>query len=87
VQISSVGFNGGGSLVLADGRNDGTIRLYTADQDGVGEYTFSNSWSRTGLVTSNAANGLAIGMGRNDCVNRLYVTEGDDVHEYTATRP
>jgi len=72
------------ALSLGAGRNDGIIRLYTADpRGGVKEYTYSGGWNRTASVTANAAAGVAIGPGRNDGVNRIYVTEDSSVYEYT----
>ncbi len=90
VIISNVTYNYSGfsssNMVLADGRNDGYIRLYTADNNGAGEYTYTGSWSKTGLLSSDPAGGIAVGNGRNDSgpVNRVYATSGTHVYEYTA---
>jgi hypothetical protein len=95
VQIGSVAFAARGtdapgynlgSLVLADGRNDGKIRLYVADSTGVIEYTFSGSWTKSSAITSRPAGGLDVGNGRNDGVRRVYVTENYDVYEYSAQK-
>ncbi|MBN1605217.1 MAG: hypothetical protein JW940_01215 [Polyangiaceae bacterium] len=74
----------GGGIVIADGRNDGQTRLYTADANGLGEYSFSSSWKKTGLITAGQVLAMGIGPGRNDGLNRLYATRDNNLYEYVA---
>lgn len=71
-------------MELHEGRNDGIIRLYAACTDGVKEYTYSGSWSKTADIDSTLdAKGIAVGKGRNGQLNYVYATGSDNhIYEY-----
>ncbi len=69
-------------LVLADGQNDGSQRIYVTTIDGgVYEWSYQNdNWTMTNTVHPGPINNLmhiAAGNGRNDGTNRIYFAEWD----------
>jgi hypothetical protein len=78
---------GATDVVIADGRNSGTMRAYVTSQAGVTELTWNgSSWTPT-VVGSEAGevHGLDIGPGRNDGINRIYAANdrNGQVSEYS----
>jgi hypothetical protein len=76
------------SVAFGNGRNDGAIRLYAATDQGVGEYTYSNSaWSRTSIAHTSPVqeiSAVAVGDGRGDGAIRIYATAADQkIYEFT----
>ena len=74
-------------MQIAQARNDGLNRLYTASppgETGIGEYSFGGSWAKTSNIsTTYEVFDIAIGMGKNDSINRIYATVDDHIEEYT----
>ena len=73
-------------VCVADGRNDGVIRVYAADSDwenhvgSIYEYTWTGSeWIRETVVSDISGKFFFInaGVGRNDEIVRLYAGNGD----------
>jgi len=65
-------------IVVGDGQNDGTNRVYVAVRDfGVREYTYNGSgWDETSDISIGAELfGVALGDGQGDSVNRLYTAQ------------
>jgi hypothetical protein len=65
-------------IVVGDGQNDGTNRVYVAVRDfGVREFTYNGSgWDQTSNISiGSEVFGVAIGNGQNDGTNRLYTAQ------------
>lgn len=74
-------------FVLGDARNDGRIRMYVAEHDGIFELTYDNgSWDIMEIGTDGQSMGkLLIIDGRNDSILRLYAATDWDNHVYEYT--
>ena len=72
-------------LIVTDGRNDLTFRLYAAIADHIYEYSYSGStWQVEDCGTFNVYNfaDMCTGDGRNDGINRIYLAgDGKGIHE------
>jgi len=78
-------------IAVADGRNDGVLRVYQGVFDVIFQqsylYEFSwngASWDASRLNSASLVMGVIVGNGQNDGINRVYVVESDfGVREFT----
>ena len=71
-------------LLVTEGRNDGTLRLYAAISDHVYEYSWSgNDWQVEDCGTFDVYNfaDMRAGTGRNDGKNRIYLASSKGIYE------
>ncbi len=75
-------------IVVGDGRNDGTNRVYVAVWDtGLREFTYNGSgWDQTADISIGPnVFGVAIGDGQGDGINRLYTAQHSPARVMEAT--
>ena len=75
-------------IVVGDGRNDGTNRVYVAVRDsGVREFTYNGSgWDQTADISiGSEVFGVAVGDGQSDGINRLYTAQYSPARVMEAT--
>jgi hypothetical protein len=74
---------------VADGRGDGTLRVYAGGESsgGLREYTWNGaSWDELVVDADVSSGTFAVGVGRNDGVTRIYLPDrsvGGGLREYT----
>ncbi len=63
-------------VVIGDGRNNDTNRVYTLGDYVLVEYTYRNNWDTTYHQLVTPANGAVLAKVKNDSLNRLYIFSG-----------